>query len=151
VLTGLMGGVFLLALVVIYKDTHPRYQQFAPGLLTTLGILGTFVGISIGLANFDANDIDGSIPPLLDGLKTAFITSIVGIALSIFTRATFTWVRRSDGDGNDDSASWDIPRTLVAIRQEMEKSNVIAEKTRAAIAGEGEASVVTQLQKVRAS
>lgn len=52
-------------------------------MLTSLGILGTFVGIVAGLLHFDTNDIDASIGPLLAGLKTAFITSLVGIALSI--------------------------------------------------------------------
>ena len=45
----------------------------------TLGILGTFVGISLGLYNFNPEDIDGSIPQLLSGLKTAFFTSILGM------------------------------------------------------------------------
>jgi len=56
--------------------------------IVSLGVFGTFVGITIGLLQFDAGDIKGSISPLLEGLKTAFITSGVGIffsiALSIF-------------------------------------------------------------------
>lgn len=44
-----------------------------------LGILGTFIGIIIGLLNFNTESIDTSIPVLLGGLKTAFITSIVGM------------------------------------------------------------------------
>lgn len=49
-----------------------------------LGILGTFTGIIIGLLNFDTESIDTSIPVLLDGLKTAFITSIVGMFLPFY-------------------------------------------------------------------
>ncbi len=51
--------------------------------IVSLGVLGTFVGIAIGLLQFDATDIKGSIAPLLEGLKTAFITSGVGIFFSI--------------------------------------------------------------------
>jgi len=51
--------------------------------IVSLGVLGTFVGITIGLLQFDAGDIKGSITPLLEGLKTAFITSGVGIFFSI--------------------------------------------------------------------
>ena len=40
----------------------------------SLGILGTFSGIVIGLIGFNVNDIPGSVPTLLDGLKFAFIT-----------------------------------------------------------------------------
>ena len=49
-------------------------EQF-PNLLSTLGVLGTFLGITIGLIGFDPADLDNSIPILLDGLKTAFWTS----------------------------------------------------------------------------
>ncbi len=48
-----------------------------------LGILGTFIGIIIGLLNFNTESIDTSIPVLLGGLKTAFITSIVGMFFAI--------------------------------------------------------------------
>lgn len=49
--------------------------------------MGTFTGIISGLLEFDSNDIDGSISLLLDGLKTAFITSLVGMFLSIAFKA----------------------------------------------------------------
>lgn len=52
-------------------------------LLTSLGILGTFIGISIGLATFNPSDIDSSIANLLAGMKTAFYTSLAGMASSI--------------------------------------------------------------------
>ena len=52
---GFMVFSFLLAVWAISTRKHPRYQQFAPNLLTTVGILGTFVGISIGLSGFDGS------------------------------------------------------------------------------------------------
>ncbi len=51
--------------------------------IVSLGILGTFLGIIIGLIDFDINHLESSIPTLLGGLKTAFITSGVGIFCSI--------------------------------------------------------------------
>ena len=42
------------------------------------------MGIALGLQDFNVDDIEGSIPPLLEGLKGAFWTSIVGIGLSVF-------------------------------------------------------------------
>lgn len=51
--------------------------------IVSLGVLGTFLGIAIGLFHFDATDIKSSLPLLLEGLKTAFITSGVGIFFSI--------------------------------------------------------------------
>jgi hypothetical protein len=51
--------------------------------IVSLGLLGTFVGIVLGLLNFDTQDITASVPPLLEGLKFAFITSIFGMFLSV--------------------------------------------------------------------
>ena len=51
--------------------------------IVSLGVLGTFLGIAIGLFQFDVSDIKTSLPLLLEGLKTAFITSGVGIFFSI--------------------------------------------------------------------
>lgn len=53
---------------------------------STIGVLGTFVGIFIGLMDFDVQDIQGSVPELLGGLKTAFITSIVGMFCSMVVK-----------------------------------------------------------------
>jgi hypothetical protein len=71
----------------IEKINHYFYNSI-PTVFTTLGILGTFLGISIGLKGFDVNNIEHSIPDLLAGLKTAFLTSIVGIILSLI----FSWI-----------------------------------------------------------
>lgn len=57
-------------------------EQF-PAILSTLGIFGTFVGISVGLYLFDPDSLEMSIKELLGGLKTAFITSIIGMVASI--------------------------------------------------------------------
>ena len=50
---------------------------------TALGILLTFVGIWQGLIGFDVSRTEESIPILLEGLKTAFGSSIAGLATSI--------------------------------------------------------------------
>jgi len=62
---------------------NPYVYDSIPGVFTTLGVLGTFLGIFFGLMDFDVDKITESIPTLLKGLKTAFLTSIIGIALSI--------------------------------------------------------------------
>ena len=50
--------------------------------IVSMGVLGTFVGIFIGLQAFDPSDITNSVNDILVGLKTAFFTSIVGMSLS---------------------------------------------------------------------
>jgi hypothetical protein len=54
-----------------------------PGICTSLGILGTFVGITIGLWGVDASNPADGIQPLISGLSTAFLTSIVGVIMSM--------------------------------------------------------------------
>ena len=75
----LITFVFILAVVFSWQVKQPRFTAYASALMTSLGILGTFVGIVIGLLNFDTQNIDGSIPNLLNGLKTAFMTSVYGM------------------------------------------------------------------------
>ena len=81
----LIFSVFVAALVAAKKGTMRRFTVYAPTLLTSLGILGTFAGIIIGLLEFDtdATKMDESIPLLLEGLKTAFISSLAGMSASI--------------------------------------------------------------------
>ncbi|AIL32429.1 hypothetical protein [Basilea psittacipulmonis] len=79
-------SVFLIAKLAIYKnlDQHnPYIYEAIPSVFTTIGVLGTFVGIYFGLIDFNVYDINSSIPTLLEGLKHAFSTSIVGIVLSL--------------------------------------------------------------------
>ncbi len=61
--------------------------NLVPGAMTGMGILGTFVGLSIGLQNFNtgtSEEIAESIAPLMDGIKVAFHTSIYGMVFSLF-------------------------------------------------------------------
>ena len=58
-----------------------------PGTMTGLGILGTFIGLSFGLQEFNtgsADQIAQSIAPLMDGIKIAFHTSVYGMVFSLF-------------------------------------------------------------------
>ena len=85
ILLSLISWVFsFLCIFLFFVAISPRFEKWTvlsvnPSLLTTIGILGTFVGIYIGLHEFNISNIDGSIPRLLRGLKIAFTTSIVGI------------------------------------------------------------------------
>lgn len=76
-------GFFLYQLIKT-KTLHPA----AGGLLITIGICFTFYGISIGLANFDPDEIDESLPELIAGIKTAFLVSVLGVLFSIILRVT---------------------------------------------------------------
>ncbi len=61
----------------------PRVIASIPSGFASSGVLGTFIGIALGLTGFNVEDIAGSIPTLLEGLKQSFYTSIIGIVLSM--------------------------------------------------------------------
>ena len=84
----LIFAVFIILLLIskkIYQNNFEKNKNslnYFPSLLTSLGVLGTFLGITLGLINFDPANIDNSIKDLLNGLKLAFLTSIVGMSFS---------------------------------------------------------------------
>lgn len=78
---------------------NPYIFDSIPQVFTTIGILGTFIGIAYGLMNFDVNKIEESIPALLKGLKTAFIASIFGIILSIIFSKLIAIILRKNERG----------------------------------------------------
>lgn len=62
------------------------FNSNMPGTLTGLGILGTFLGLTMGLSTFSGEDIitiSDSMGPLLEGMKVAFHTSVYGIFFSL--------------------------------------------------------------------
>jgi biopolymer transport protein ExbB/TolQ len=60
------------------------WHAAVPGILTGFGILGTFLGIILGLDEVDIEHIDKSIGNFVDGMDLAFITSAVGLGLAVF-------------------------------------------------------------------
>lgn len=68
------------------NHVHKRLLEMVPDIFTSLGILGTFVGLVWGLRNFQPTDYEAmtsSVSALVDGIKVAFLTSIYGISFSI--------------------------------------------------------------------
>jgi len=107
----------LLAHFFTYNE-HTVHE--GPSIFTTAGIFFTFLGIAEGLYEFNPQKIDASIPALLDGLKTAFIASVVGVgaALSIKLRYAILGVRRSDPSVRPDGATVDdLYAQLIGVQQ----------------------------------
>lgn len=71
-----------------------RMLDTGSGTLVGLGLLGTFLGLTLGISNFDSSDttrINESIQGLLAGMGTAFLTSLLGMGFSIF----FTFIDKA--------------------------------------------------------
>lgn len=63
-----------------------RVFQALPGILTGLGVLGTFVGLQLGIGGLDLHDLkklETSIVPLIQGCAVAFSTSVWGVGASL--------------------------------------------------------------------
>lgn len=96
----LIYGIYVLNLTKKdYKIVNLNDLDLIPSMFTTIGILGTFGGIAYGLWFFNPEDIEKSIPTLLQGLKTAFFASIAGIALSIFFSKRISFIKNKNEKG----------------------------------------------------
>lgn len=124
-------------------------------IVTVLGVLGTFWGITSGLRNFDSTDIEASIPALLDGLKIAFYTSMCGIGASILIKAIVLHERRAHADDDDFGAATldDVAQRLAQLAEaQTAAAQDNQEHLRAierSLVGDGETTLLTQLQKLR--
>lgn len=109
----------------VYESSDKRLRnnrgwiEQLPSLISTLGVIGTFVGITVGLVHFDENNLDASIPELLDGLKTAFFTSLFGMVGSlILSRKVNHAYDKLEGDGEIQSAAKQIVEAINALKKD---------------------------------
>lgn len=123
--------VFVICLVLVIKFkksdkllANRRIVEYFPTFVSTLGILGTFYGITVGLLAFDTADLDKSIPGLLDGLKTAFFTSLAGMIGSMILSA---FISRKQ-DQNDGGVS-DINQAAGTICQAVQQMSELNKAT----------------------
>lgn len=80
------ASVFNEVNVAMAFKINLRMLDAASGILVGLGLLGTFLGLTIGVSGFDSTDsanIQKSIQNLLGGMSTAFLTSLLGMACSL--------------------------------------------------------------------
>jgi DNA anti-recombination protein RmuC len=136
---------FFFALLNLKKGKASDYVSYTPALLTSLGIFGTFAGIVIGLMAFDANNIDGSIEGLLNGLKTAFLTSLVGIILSIVFKVFQTLGVISPPKNVEEILSATPEDILGAIKYQGKSIEDLV----TAIGGDSDGSILSQLKLQR--
>jgi hypothetical protein len=132
----LIVSIIILLSPLILKKYFGK--SYIASLTITIGIFGTFLGVFLGLYNFNTDNITESVPVLINGLKTAFLTSLAGLGANLLLR---------------------IVPSVYGFKKETElKSDNIGEqiveslsKLSNSIAGDGEATLVTQIQKLRAT
>lgn len=134
---------FVLVILLVTLFLQIKYDRYAinhgPEILTTIGIFGCFTGIAVALLNFDANNINESVPNLLNGVKTAFWASVSGVfgALTIKFRHRFSKDPvQSSSDSEPKSASLeDVVSSINGLRK--------------TIAGDTDTSLISQIKLMR--
>ncbi|MEI6297735.1 MAG: hypothetical protein WCO84_08950, partial [bacterium] len=180
-LTNIIAAIVITILMLIAlfgtfsKSTNHKIRHFArqsPAILATVGIFFSFWGISIGLIGLDLNDIQNSIPKLLDGLKVKFIASLMGIGASIIVRiaqnfavedivekdsdekiinllADIHKVLSKNGNNSPEVLLQELKQAIEELPIEFRKQTTLLDSIKSSLAGEGDASVTTQLGKLR--
>lgn len=137
----IIGAVFVFSLLLALLGKANGFVTGAPNLMTSLGILGTFAGIVVGLMEFDPQNIDGSISLLLSGLKTAFLTSLVGMCANIAFKAIEPFIPAKnvvvEGVGPDEIYS--------VMDQQLKVSQSLVDSIR----GDEESSLASQVRLLR--
>ena len=157
------------------KSANHKVKHFArqsPAILATVGIFFSFWGISIGLIGLDLNDIQNSIPKLLDGLKVKFIASLMGIGASIIVRIAQNFavedlvekdseekiinlltnihnVLFKNENNSPEVFLYELKQAIEELPIEFRKQTTLLDSIKSSLAGEGDASVTTQLGKLR--
>lgn len=150
-----LASIFWIVKLFVKKDVetvNDHLYEAIPTVFTTLGVLGTFTGIYFGLLDFKTDNIDGSIQDLLEGLKTAFVTSIFGIILAlIFGRIADLAYGRAESSGpakaTDELSA--LREIIEIIRAGNTEANQNLRQLNTSLVGENDESVSTQLIKLR--
>ena len=127
----LFTSIIILLAIVVYvwinkqADNNQlankkRWIEFLPSLISTLGVLGTFGGITLGLALFDTDHLDVSIPKLLYGLKTAFLTSLAGMigSMILSRKVSCLYDKEDKGVSDANQAAAVIARSVESMKND---------------------------------
>ncbi len=163
--------IVICAALFLFSFLFPRLRDISPALMISAGIIGTFWGTFIALSEFprvvdsipDVKAMVDSIPHVLDGMKTAFITSLIGLFAAFISKIAFIITPRKAPpplpveqdmkallkeikDGIIGDADKSLSSQLSILQSEYRDS---AKELKQAIAGDTESSIAGQLTKLR--
>lgn len=107
-------------------ETMMDYFDYVPNLCITLGIFGTFFGLVYGLGSItnknSTEELQKNIQILIGSISTAFVTSLIGIVASYFSKLYYSKYskiisERFNSKNEDDQKS--ILQTLIDIKTEI--------------------------------
>lgn len=90
-----MAEAFFTEQALVDTPLKTEFYKHLPGILTGVGIIGTFSGLILGLIDFrvstNADEVRQSLAVLIQNVGHAFIVSASAIALAML----FTWIEKS--------------------------------------------------------
>ena len=158
----------ICCLLFFFAIKYEKWREIAPTLMVSAGIIGTFWGTFIALGGFEtgtgADAMIESIPAVLGGMKSAFITSLIGLASAFILRICiksflpeaepkpnqiekgFSDLLRDVKESISDEGDKSLSTQIGALQAQYRDS---ASELKQAIAGDGDSSIATQLTKFR--
>jgi uncharacterized protein YidB (DUF937 family) len=91
------AGHFFNTHTIAKQVTENRLIAAVPGFLTAIGVIGTFVGLQLGLAGLElgagvsVETMQNGVSNVVSGAKVAFLTSVWGVALSVLFNFGEKW------------------------------------------------------------
>lgn len=89
-----LAETFFSGQAIVDTPLKADFYKHLPGILTGLGIIGTFLGLIMGLSSFDVSDpakAQSELKSLINAVGHAFYVSGAAIAMAMF----FTWIEKS--------------------------------------------------------
>ncbi|WP_415035734.1 anti-phage ZorAB system protein ZorA [Azonexus sp.] len=90
-----MAESYFTEAALVETPLKTEFYKHLPGILTGIGIIGTFAGLIVGLTHFevnsDADTVRLSLKTLIQGVGHAFQVSALAIALAMLA----TWIEKS--------------------------------------------------------
>lgn len=122
-------GCCTLIIYILLNKNIPKKKRAS--LVLVSGIFGTFLGVSYALFSFspDSEQISKSIPSLISGLRSAFITSVFGLMSNIYLRLT------EKNEVSTDNVGEELINSLKTLNN--------------AISDDNESSLISQLKLLR--
>lgn len=90
-----LAETFFTDQALVETPLKTEFYKHLPGILTGIGIIGTFSGLILGLVHFEvtsnAEEVRKSLAGLIQNVGHAFIVSAIAITLAML----FTWIEKS--------------------------------------------------------
>ena len=137
---GIVGSMIWLFVRALASENRSAWASF----LVSVGIFGTFAGITIALFGFDAgfgtDAFRDSVPVLLGGMKIAFISSALGLLFNLILR--YRGLNVSGTGSTEAKTADDIFLVMVEQTKQLEG-------LQGALVGSADSTLLTQLQLIR--